>query len=253
LTYCAEHAIGEKKNSNILMFENRDGFNFTSFDKISSTDVLPIQFFSANDFSASINTESDNKITFGKATKDPITDYKTVQEIRVDTTFDFLRDYHDGMIKTKLYAHDLTTKRLNIRKFDLANDTLELMNTNKHYRDSVIASMDPRIMFMSMNNNVAGKGDVTDYLYKQKRISQLKQLMSSVIEIDVFGRTDYTVGKKVSVDINRLANIEKNDSADEYLDKYYSGNYVITAIAHHISRVQHKCTLELSKSHTMLK
>ena len=66
----------------------------------------------------------------------------------------------------------------------------------------------------------------------------------------MYGRTDYTVGKKVSLDLNKMVSIGLTDTKDLYLDKLYSGNYIITAIVHNFSRSQHTCNIELAKTHT---
>ena len=80
----------------------------------------------------------------------------------------------------------------------------------------------------------------------------MRLLRASVIEIDVMGRTDYTVGRKVRVEINQLRDIAKEENDQEVLDKLYSGVYIITSLSHQITKGDHRCTLELCKESTML-
>ena len=72
-----------------------------------------------------------------------------------------------------------------------------------------------------------------------------------MIEIDVYGRTDYTVGKKVKVQMNQLRDLSKDEDSKDLLDKLYSGTYIITAMSHQITKGEHRCTLELCKESTL--
>jgi hypothetical protein len=252
LSHIADHTLSSNGNANMLFYENRFGFNLASFDTLAQSSVKPIQKFDGNDFASDIKTDQDNKITFGQSTRNPIKDYKVIQELRVDTTFDFFNDYNNGMIKTKMYSHDLVTKKFGVKNFDITTDKASLLNKNRFYRDNIVSSMDPILMFMPKHYNLFDNKDSTDHAWHQKRNSQLLQYRASVIEIDVFGRTDYTVGQKVEVYTNRLKSITKEEGSDEFLDKLYSGMFIITAITHNIDRVKHMCTLELSKNSTLL-
>lgn len=247
LTYLASHALNARQGANYMFYENRDGLNFRSIESVS--DEAVIQNFSGNDFITDTNT-TDGATRFGTAKRDPIQDYKVVQKIRIDTTFDFVRDFRNGMLKTKLYSHDLVTKRLDVKFLNLLEDGLPRLNKNQLYTKDVVDQMEPMLMNMSRHYGVLGNADMTDYKWKQRRIMQLGQFRSSIVEIEVFGRTDYTVGKKVNLNLNKLMDIQMTDQLDDYLDKVNSGNYIITAIAHKITRGSHMCNIELAKSHT---
>ena len=78
----------------------------------------------------------------------------------------------------------------------------------------------------------------------------MHMLESSKIEIDVYGRTDYTVGKKVFLGVNATKPIDNTTNLTDTEDLNYSGHYLITAIRHTFSRRSHMCTLELSKEST---
>jgi hypothetical protein len=72
------------------------------------------------------------------------------------------------------------------------------------------------------------------------------------VEINVFGRTDYTVGQKVYLEMPKPVVITEKDQANAdpqngFIDTMYSGFYIVTAINHVISRENHTCIMELSK------
>lgn len=245
--YLASMASNTKSASTYMFYENRDGYNFRSLESINSDPLL--QSFYGNDFTTDTNTDP-KAVKFGTARRNPIKDYKSIGGLRIDTSFDFLRDYSDGMIKTKMYSHDLTTKRLDIKSVDLISDDLGKMNKNKFYTDDVIKNTEGLLMNMNRHYDVLDKGDGTDFRWKQRRLMQLGQYRAGIVEIDVYGRTDYTIGKKVSLDLNKMTLIGKTDTRSDYLDKLYSGTYIITAIVHRINRQEHRCNIELAKTHT---
>ena len=89
--------------------------------------------------------------------------------------------------------------------------------------------------------------DVSNVQTRQKRISRLKQAETYKIEITVPGRTDYTVGQVVAVKKFKSEPVNGSDNTDDILDNLISGNYLVSAIHHRISRQDHECTMELIK------
>jgi hypothetical protein len=101
-----------------------------------------------------------------------------------------------------------------------------------------------------------GYPDTSNVAFQQKRNSMLQILRSNIIEITVFGRTDYTVGQKVYVEIPKPVVTTKEDQVNTnqksgIIDSTYSGNYLVTAINHVINRDNHTCVMELSKDSLM--
>ena len=80
----------------------------------------------------------------------------------------------------------------------------------------------------------------------------MKQAESIKIELTVPGRMDYTVGRVVQVDLNKMAPVKKTDPADKIKDKMFSGKYLISAINHFITRDKHECKMELIKDSMIL-
>lgn len=249
-TYLSNHALNNRQNPTYMFFENRYGYNFKTLEGIGTEAI--IQDFSGNDFVSDTNT-TPGATRFGTTKRDPVMDYKSILNLRVDVTYDFLRDFAAGMIKSKMYSHDLVTKRVDIKRTDLTQDNMLRMNMNNFYTDDVIKTSEAVLMNMYRDYDVQDKGDSTDYNWRQKRIMEMSTYRAGIVEIEVYGRTDYTVGKKVNLNLNKMTLIGKGDTPDIYLDNVYSGNYIITAIVHHINRQTHTCNIELAKSHTSIK
>ena len=92
--------------------------------------------------------------------------------------------------------------------------------------------------------------DVTNASFLQKRISGMRQADANKIEITVPGRTDYTVGQKVIINVDRIEPMKKGETNTR--DEVISGAYIIGAINHYIDREKHECVMELFKE-SMLK
>jgi hypothetical protein len=92
-----------------------------------------------------------------------------------------------------------------------------------------------------------GYTDISKVTSIQRRISQLAQAETTKINITVLGRTDYTVGMKVKVELNKIQPIAKEELPQEILDEILSGFYIVSAINHSISREKHECSMELIK------
>ena len=75
----------------------------------------------------------------------------------------------------------------------------------------------------------------------------MKQAEANKIEITVPGRTDYTVGQKVAVTLNKIEPVSQKDGDTDLVDKMFSGFYLVSAINHYITRERHECNMELIK------
>ena len=103
-----------------------------------------------------------------------------------------------------------------------------------------------------MNANFSGYGDATNYKNLQDRISLMKLAEATKLEISVPGRSDYTVGQKVSVTLNKIQPTSASDDNQDLVDKMFSGFYIIAAINHYVTRERHECHMELIKDSLQL-
>jgi hypothetical protein len=81
----------------------------------------------------------------------------------------------------------------------------------------------------------------------------MKLAESGKIEITVPGRSDYTAGQKVSVTLNKIEPVNKEDDDQDLVDKMFSGFYIISAINHYVTRDRHECHMELIKDSLQMK
>jgi hypothetical protein len=237
ITFLSEHSRSSN-GDNYIFFENRDGFNFLCLNDLANRQIKPLQEFS--------NIDSIGR----NGQKDINLDYQTIISINVDTIFDYIRDLDSGIIKSKLYISDPVLKRFKIKNFELSTDKKQLLNKNRLYTDKVVTDSEFTVMNGIRQYNTMSSGDASNFEYYQRRLSQIRQFQSSKVEIEVLGRTDYTVGKKVHLDINKIRSFTDGDDQAEFQDKILSGYYIISAVAHKFSLEKHICSLELIKDST---
>lgn len=241
--YLCEHAVKTAQISNFMFYENRDGFNFKNITDIASENI--VQTFSYNDYA----TVSKSDVQPNIVIKDKNLDYQKILEYKIDVTYDYETDRRLGSIKSVLYAADPILKSYRRMTYDMGNDRAPKLNGSFFYTPTTIALTDDVIRSQNRYHNVFDRGDSSNLDILQIRTAQIRRLQSSKIEIEVIGRTDYTVGKKVYVN---LPLIKVVDNDDETEDQLYSGFYIISAIAHRFSTDKHLCTIELIKDSTKL-
>jgi hypothetical protein len=241
LNYAAETAANRDGAANYLFFENRAGLNFVSLDYLYSTDT--IQEFIYDNYMRDFTSD-------GRTYRNIEKEYQRIIEINMPEVFDYMDRIRSGMYANKMTNYDLVTKKYVVKTFDMLDD----FSKNVHLNEFAPASKKVIRRFNAMgftypkyHSNFNNFGDVTNSKTIQKRMSQLRQAEATKIEIVVPGRTDYTVGKKVRVTLNKFNPIEGSDSQQDTIDNMFSGNYIISGINHFIDREKHQCHMELMK------
>ena len=239
INYLCDNGINTNGSPTFIFFENREGFNFISLETLYTPDIL--QTFVNDKYTR------DTRDGIGSI-KNIDEDFKRILEIRVPVAFDYMDRIRGGMGASNMILYDFTKKQYSVSSFDMLRnfDQQRHLNqfpliSNKNIRrgDSMI------INATKYFGNFNGFGDVTNTAILQKRISLLKQAEAVKIEIVVPGRVDYTVGKKVKLDLPRIEPISKLDI--DMQDKIFSGTYLISAINHYIDKEKHECHMELIK------
>jgi len=236
LQYLCDNALNVQSSPTYVFFENKYGLNFVSLDSLYS-EAPVFQKFVWDNYSADIKQGTMRNVD---------KDYQRILEIRTPEVFNYIERLKSGMYGSELITYDILTKQyMHVRYEPEFNETKHLnsyplWSDNAAYKTRASLMTDHRYY-----NNFDGYDDVTNSKYLQKRSSLMTQAEAFRLEIVVFGRTDYSVGQKVYVDIPKSTQIAKEDL--EWQDKIYSGNYLIAALCHRITRRQHECVMELIK------
>ena len=249
LNYLCKSAINNDGSSSYLFFENRSGFNFVSLDKLYTQSVF--QKFVKDNYSR----DTQGNTSFRNLNRD----YQRILDFKVRVPFDALKFTNSGAYASRIYAYDLVKKKYFAKDYNLLNEFSKTPHLNKKPLYTDMKPVSPANMIFNEVRHYSshdGFPDTSSVTHQQQRNSKLGLLRSSVVEISVFGRTDYTVGQKVYIEVPKPTVIAHKDQASTdntrgFIDSTYSGNYIITAINHVISREKHTCILELSKESMM--
>lgn len=239
LNYTAENAVNRNGNASYLFFENKYGLNFVSLETLYQAD--PSQYFTYDAFMREFTGD-------GRSFRNVEKEYQRIIDINIPTVFDYIDRAKSGMYASKMINYDLTTKKYVVKNFDMLNE----FNNQKHLNEFAGASNNAIRRSNSMvfalpkyYGNFNNFGDVTNARSIQRRMSLIQQAEISKIEIVVPGRTDYTVGKKIYLNLNKFNPTDKEDQ--DTADNMFSGNYIISAINHFVNREKHECHMELIK------
>lgn len=241
INYSAERANSAGYHPNYIFFENRDGFNFTSLNNLYTKPY--VQEFIADSFMRDIRND-------GSSIRNIEEEYKRLIDINIPVVFDYLERASSGMYASKKISHDILSKKYTVTNFDSLGDFDNHSHLNIYPTISSKAVARPDQMIINSQyyyGNFNGYGDVTQNSSIQTRLSLMKQAEATKVQITVPGRTDYTVGDRVKLTLNKFNTIRKTDTDDDIIDNIFSGYYLISSINHNIDRERHECAMELIK------
>lgn len=245
LTFLSDNAISESQSPSFLFFENRDGFNFRSLEKLYETE--PIIEFKNDRYTRDDFPMGGNALNI-------LEDYKRITDFEVPSTYDYMDRLRSGMLASKLMSYDSTKKTYTVKNYIAANrfNSQIHLNPKPLFSDSApIRSFSRQFLYPRAFETFTSFGDTTNAKILQERTSFLKMSEAQKMMITVPGRCDYTVGMTCRVDLHQTKPITERDTADEIKDKVLSGKYLVTAINHIIKPDGHECRMELSKDSLM--
>ena len=242
INYLCTSGVNTYGNPSYLFFENRNGFNFVSVDTLLAKDVK--HTFIKDNYTRTQTKDS--------TVVDVTEDYKRIIDFKAPIISDYIANIDGGQIKSKMITHDLTTKKYQIIDYSIKTDknTARYLNKYPAYSKRALVSAAANIMYVpKYTANFTDYADVSNAKITQRRLSSLQMLKKYTINIEVYGRTDYTVGSIVDLFIPRATQI---NNPNEAKDLILSGKYIISAINHTIDRENHTCHMELIKNSLLI-
>jgi hypothetical protein len=242
LVYLTSNASANSPN--YTFFENRDGFYFVSLDALYEAGVY-------QDFVYDRYTRDSG--SNGTDVRNTPEDFKRIMEISIPVGYDYMDRIRSGMLSSKAISYDITRKKYNVKTYNMFQrfDKQKHLNPYPINSDkSIFRNNSMIINYPRTYGQFNGFGDTSNYSTIQERLSLMKLAQANRLDITVMGRIDYTVGQKVSVTLNKIEPISKEDT--DVVDKMFSGYYLISAINHYIDRDKHECNMELIKESLQL-
>lgn len=235
---------------NFLFFESNKGFYFTSAETLfREADSIGTYSISA----AGIR-ESDNQPDLDR-------EYFLAKDVDMVDTTDHVKNYTNGYLANRLITLDVYNKEYAVIDYDYVSEY------KKQYHSSGIASKPvftegtlrnaaTNISFYPVNPRLF-QTSITEYFKdnineKMKDIhgnrkSSLLDLTNLRMNISVPGRTDVEVGRMLYFSYPAVSPSDNSDASEAQEDSNYSGNYLITAIRHKVSKLNHTMVMEIVK------
>lgn len=238
LQYICEQGYNANHSPSYVLFENKQAFNFVSLESLYSGTAIKQRFIWDN-----YTREIDGS---GAASRDLNKDYQRILDISTPQTFDYIDRLKSGFYGSEMITFDLVTKQYVHIGFNPDFSKTKHLNDFPLITDKAPSRTKAVMLFQPKTyNNFNNYDDTTNSKMVQSRKSLMAQAEGYKLNITVLGRTDYSVGQRVYLDVPIHTQIKAVDS--DWQDKLISGNYLIGALVHFITVESHKCTMQLIK------
>lgn len=243
LNYIAARSISKQyKTANYLFYEDMKQYNFRSLTSLIDSD--PYMYYQYNQMNLRNIRESGVDV-------DPFT---IIRKFSIPLDFDITNRQLLGFYSSKLLNYDILGKKLNIKEldyFNTFNNRPHLDKRNSHPMSSIgtMRNSDAYVNFYPTNSYMFDDYETDNPVsWVLQRKMLLQELELHKVQIVVPGRSDMTVGKVIYIDYNTVQS--HHDSTDAE-DDLYSGNYLITAINHRMSRNEHEMIMSCVKENIL--
>lgn len=243
----------DQPGSDMLLFENRDGFNFRSLQSLMKQGPYRLYNYNPKNVGTSngpLQQEIDK-------TTHNITTYEILD------SYDSLNGINSGIFANKLISVDPLLRRYKITEFDYGDyvgkatmlNKYAITNNHKNRKKDGLNQTPEAVTKLAFSNfnqkevpyvNSSTSGTANDIFaetYIPYRTAQLALANYTRVRISVPGDPLLTVGMVIGFE---LLSINPNTNKKSP-DKFYSGNYLITAVRHMITMYEYKTVLEISK------
>jgi hypothetical protein len=250
IDYLCKNAYNEN-NSPYLFFENREGYNFVSMEKLFQQDALE----PALNYSTARYTYTQEDSPFKNANE--------VKKYKFEQSFDVLDGTEKGMYANRLYTLDIIRQKYTKHDYSLANEQsakvmldgfFPVNNARNRNNKALYEEYDAQVNYWLTNLN---QNETPYFINKSFRVTNTeieKTLMQRKVQINLLNNTriwcsvpgnpNYTVGYVAKFN---LPSFLPNNS-ERAIDPYHSGKYLITDVRHSITPDELETILVMSKN-----
>lgn len=245
LNFLCNNATNSEDSPSYLSYQNRQGFNFNSLNKMYKGDSIR---------TFNYNLKGREIIDSGKAARLIENDFSRINTIELPESFDNVYKMTQGAFASTLHSFDVVSKQYKQDLYQYRDKFSDPKKAHLNFYPLTPKKMEeyfnPKAHIMTDFRQYGifnQYGDVSNYRIMQERISDLIQAEGISVRIVVPGRTDYTIGQKVEVEIMKPEPMKNSDKTSDQRDNTFSGFYIIAAINHSVNRERHECSIELIK------
>tara|TARA_Y100000004_G_scaffold197025_1_gene269341 strand:+ start:11154 stop:12518 length:1365 start_codon:yes stop_codon:yes gene_type:complete len=230
--------------ANYLFYEDADGYHFTDLGYLYTLE--PVAKYTYNPTTGHQVYGAEGQ-SFGSLA----TAFYTANTFTVQQASDTLRWLDTGLYSSTLHTHDITKKKFEVETYDYDKefDSTEHIYGNKliSSKDALRNSFDAKVHFQPKQDKQYTSGADPDNLKYENwflhRKSQMVQTEGQKITIEVPGNHSLRPGNLIEFEYADTKELTRESG--EYLEKTFSGIYMISAIHHMMEAEHYRCSLEL--------
>jgi hypothetical protein len=233
----------ETKACDFLFWETIHGFYFGNIEKIYQ-DTKKNQLTRGTYFYYPANTVQPANI---------VEKMFIAEDFEVYKTTDYIKNYTEGYLASRVVTVDLLTKRYQVTDYDYLSEFEKFNHLDENamplFAADTLRNPATHVRFFPINTHLFTdfKNNYTDkipLIYGNRR-SKLSELNNYVVNITVPGRFDMETGS--IIDFWYPDTEEQDDKSASGKDNKYAGSYLITAIRHKINLKRHMMIMEIVK------
>jgi len=235
--------------SDMLLYQTKEGFNFRSLQSIFNDEVFGTYKYSAKNLDKSSQQTEEQQINIQKF--EILKSYDSLNEISVGTfanrlisidplirsyyvtDFDYTQYQPNASTLNPKAPTNYSTNRLGVAQNKNYLGTLKVATSNKD---------ELQVPYISARPGSVAK-DIFIETYVPLRTAQISLANYTKIKLTIPGDPGITVGRVITFNISSLDPLNSNPQKD----KFYSGNYLVTAVRHIFTTSELVTMLEIAK------
>jgi hypothetical protein len=239
------------KAKNFLFFESNKSFCFTSIETLFREAYEDNTSIGKYSISAAGIRQSDNRPDIDR-------EYFLAKDVEMVDTTDHIKNYTNGYLANRLLTLDVYNKEYVVTDYDYINEYGKQYHTSGEGKKAMpiftgdsLRNPATNISFYPVNPKLFN--DFPDNVSEKmkdiygNRKSSLLDLTNLRMNISVPGRTDVEVGRILYFSYPAVSPSDSSDANETQEDSNYSGYYLITAIRHKVSKMNHTMVMEIVK------
>ena len=236
---------------NFIFFESNKNFYFCTLEGLFKNAHENKNYFGRYVISVSNIREDGNSQNVGR-------ELFLAKDVEMIESTDFIKNYTNGYLGNRLVYLDVFNKEYELIDYD------HVTNYNKQFHTSGIGKETKPVFSQDTFRNFATNisfypknpklfNDYADNISEKmgeihgNRLSSMLELTNIKMNMTVPGRTDAEVGRMIYFEYPSMGGRSESDTESTAQDKLYSGYYLITAIHHKVTKLEHQMVMEVIK------
>lgn len=230
-----KRAIDGSSDSPFLFFENKDGFNFKSVNKLIEENSGSAKEYS---YATNISVEESVKKSFIKS-------YRNIRKVEYLTRFDTIGKIASGGFGNEVVSYDVITKQSNTVSFKLDSDGGAFFSPNNskftNTSDFISKYNKPAVSYNITKDSSIGKSYLPESLGKQRAFAA--HLNQNIVRCYIYGDNEMFAGGVISLQLPQVVGTTQDVGGK---DIQSSGKFLISKLRHIIVQTDGKFKYNIS-------